>query len=103
MFGNHVVLGTKKKYKLGRDAFFLHVCFQFFTSYHETLFLYEDRHGNAVDENGGPKSMEYIVDQNEFIVETMATHTDCLEHAVSDGPSPTCPMLIEKSKDNDVV
>lgn len=96
-------LALEKNINWDRNAFFLHVCFQFFTSYHETLFLYEDRHGNAVDENGGPKSMEYIVDQNEFIVETMATHTDCLEHAVSDGPSPTCPMLIEKSKDNDVV
>ena len=27
-----------------------------------TIFLYEDGHGNAVDENGGPEPMDYIVD-----------------------------------------
>ncbi|KAG1135239.1 hypothetical protein G6F38_012944 [Rhizopus arrhizus] len=67
-----------------------------------TLFLYEDGHGNVVDENGGPESMEYFVTQNEFIFETIATHTDYLENAVSDESSSTCPMLVEKSKDEDV-
>ncbi|CEG76488.1 hypothetical protein RMATCC62417_11382 [Rhizopus microsporus] len=64
-----------------------------------TLFLYEDGHGN--DENGGPETMEYIVDQN-FIVETIVTHTDYLENAVSDESSPTCPKLVNKSKDEDI-
>ncbi|KAG0736373.1 hypothetical protein G6F22_010700 [Rhizopus arrhizus] len=47
--------------------------------------------------------MDYIVDQNEFIVETIATHTDYLKHAVSnESSSSTCPMLVEKAKNKDV-
>ncbi|ORE12340.1 hypothetical protein BCV71DRAFT_159229, partial [Rhizopus microsporus] len=57
--------------------------------------LYEDGHGNVVDENGGPEPIEYII-------ETITTHTDYLKHTVSDGSSPTCSMLVEKSKDKDV-
>ncbi|KAG0975087.1 hypothetical protein G6F29_011780 [Rhizopus arrhizus] len=41
-----------------------------------TIFLYEDGHGRIVDENGGPEPMDYIVNQNEFIAETIATHTE---------------------------
>ena len=47
-----------------------------------TIFLYEDGHGNVIDENGGPEPMDYIVDQNESIVETIATHTEYLRNAV---------------------
>ncbi|KAG1474144.1 hypothetical protein G6F56_000524 [Rhizopus delemar] len=67
-----------------------------------TLSLYEDGHGNVVDENGGLEPMEYIVDQNEFIVEIVAIHTDYLGNAVSDESSSTCSMLVEKAKDEDV-
>ncbi|KAI8391552.1 uncharacterized protein BYT42DRAFT_597048 [Radiomyces spectabilis] len=35
-----------------------------------TIFLFEDGHGNVVDENGGPEPMEYIVDQDEFVLST---------------------------------
>jgi hypothetical protein len=57
-----------------------------------TVFLFEDGHGNVVDENGGPEPMEYIVDQNEFVVETIATHTDYLKNAASSEASSACPM-----------
>jgi hypothetical protein len=67
-----------------------------------TLFLYEDGHGNVVDENIGPEPMEYIVDQNEFIVETIATHTDYLKNATSDESSLTYLMSVEKVKDEDI-
>ena len=63
-----------------------------------TLFLYEDGHGNVIDENGSSEPMDYVVDQNEFIVEIIATHTDYLKHAVSNESSSTCPMLVEKAK-----
>lgn len=37
---------------------------------------------SVVNENGGPEPMEYIADQNEVIVETIATHTEYLNNAV---------------------
>ncbi|KAI9026402.1 hypothetical protein CLU79DRAFT_678784, partial [Phycomyces nitens] len=57
---------------------------------------------NVVDENGGPEPMEYIVDQNEFIAETIATHTDYLKNPASSGSSSACPMRIEKPKDEEI-
>ncbi|CEG83032.1 hypothetical protein RMATCC62417_17010 [Rhizopus microsporus] len=51
------------------------------------IFLFEDGHGN-VDENGGTELMEYIVDQDELVVEAIASYS--------------CPMLIEKPKDEDI-
>lgn len=63
--------------------------------------LYEDGHGNAIDENGGPEPMDYIVDQGEFIVETIATHFEYLKNVASSESSLTCPMPVEKPKDED--
>ncbi|KAI9322342.1 hypothetical protein BX666DRAFT_1829387, partial [Dichotomocladium elegans] len=58
---------------------------------------------HVVDENGGLEPMEYMVDQNEFIVETIAIRTDYLKTPVSmSQASSTCPMLVEKAKDKDV-
>ena len=37
-----------------------------------TIFLYKDGYGNVVDENGGSELTDYIVDQNEFVVGTIA-------------------------------
>ncbi|KAI8982367.1 hypothetical protein BDF20DRAFT_817564 [Mycotypha africana] len=66
-----------------------------------TVFLYEDGHGNVIDENGGPEPMDYIVDQNELIVETIATHTEYLGNAAPIESSLTYPIL-EKPKNEDV-
>ncbi|KAI7905967.1 uncharacterized protein BX663DRAFT_498307 [Cokeromyces recurvatus] len=55
--------------------------FQYLQINMSTLFLYEDGYGNGVDENGGPELMDYIVDQNEFIVETMTAHSEYLKYA----------------------
>ncbi|KAI9365841.1 hypothetical protein BD770DRAFT_439063 [Pilaira anomala] len=39
-------------------------------------FFYEDGQGNAVDENGWPEPMDYIVDQNLYALESLITsHT----------------------------
>lgn len=66
------------------------------------IFLFEDGHGNVVDKNGGPEPMEYIVDQNEFIVEPIATHSEYLKNMPSCESSSVCPMLIEKPRDEDI-
>ena len=46
--------------------------------------------------------MEYIVDQNEFIVKPIATHSEYLKKMPSSESSSVCPMLTEKSKDEDI-
>ncbi|CEG67436.1 hypothetical protein RMATCC62417_03867 [Rhizopus microsporus] len=46
--------------------------------------------------------MEYVVDQNEFVVEAIATHTDYLENVASSDSSLACPMLIEKPKEEGI-
>ncbi|KAI7891062.1 uncharacterized protein EV154DRAFT_420959, partial [Mucor mucedo] len=60
-----------------------------------TIFLYEDRHGNVIDEEDGPESINYIV------VETFATRREYMNTVFSSGSSLTSPMLIEKPKDED--
>ncbi|KAL0090770.1 hypothetical protein F4703DRAFT_1712479, partial [Phycomyces blakesleeanus] len=40
----------------------------------------------------------YIIDQNEFVVEPLGTHTEYLKAMVSNESSLTCSMLIEKDK-----
>ncbi|CEG66010.1 hypothetical protein RMATCC62417_02670 [Rhizopus microsporus] len=46
--------------------------------------------------------MDYIVDQNGFIVETIATHSEYLKHVASSETSRTCPMMVEKSREEDI-
>ncbi|OAD76194.1 Homeodomain-like DNA binding domain-containing transcription factor [Phycomyces blakesleeanus NRRL 1555(-)] len=45
-----------------------------------TVFLFEYGHVNVADENSSPELMEYIIDRNDFFVETIAIHTDYLEN-----------------------
>ncbi|OAD69644.1 Homeodomain-like DNA binding domain-containing transcription factor [Phycomyces blakesleeanus NRRL 1555(-)] len=59
-------------------------------------------HGRVVNVKGGPEPMDYIVDQNEFIVETIATHTEYLKTTASSESSLTCPILIEKTNGKDI-
>lgn len=56
------------------------------------LFLFEDEHGNVVDESGCPKPIEYIVHQNEFVVETATSRINCLRNAASSKASLACPI-----------
>ncbi|KAG1472386.1 hypothetical protein G6F56_001571 [Rhizopus delemar] len=64
------------------------------------IFLYEDGHGNVIDENGGPEHMDYIIDQNEF--ETIGTHTEYLGNSATSESSLTSSMLLEKLKNDGV-
>ncbi|CAO3677767.1 unnamed protein product [Rhizopus stolonifer] len=45
--------------------------------------------------------MRYIVNQNEFMVETIATHSEYLKHAACSESFRTCLMLVEESKEED--
>ncbi|KAL0079483.1 hypothetical protein F4703DRAFT_1874904, partial [Phycomyces blakesleeanus] len=38
------------------------------------ILLYEDGHGNVVDESGGPEPVSSIVDQNKFIISYPTGH-----------------------------
>ncbi|KAI9282316.1 hypothetical protein BY458DRAFT_552534 [Sporodiniella umbellata] len=66
------------------------------------LGILADGHGNVVDENGGPEPTEYIVDQDEFVVVAFATHSEYLKNIPSCEFSSLCPMLTEKSKDEEI-
>ncbi|OAD80497.1 Homeodomain-like DNA binding domain-containing transcription factor [Phycomyces blakesleeanus NRRL 1555(-)] len=63
---------------------------------------HDDGNGNVIDENGGPEPMDYIVDQNDFVAEIIATHTKYLETVPPNEFSLACPMLLEKPKNEDV-
>ncbi|KAI9032766.1 hypothetical protein CLU79DRAFT_692771, partial [Phycomyces nitens] len=54
-----------------------------------TMFLYKYGHGNVIDENGGPEHLDYIVDQIEFIVVTIAAHTEDLRAGAPNESSQT--------------
>ncbi|CEI92364.1 hypothetical protein RMCBS344292_06625 [Rhizopus microsporus] len=68
-----------------------------------TIFLFEDGHRNVIDENGGLEPIEYIVDQDEFVVEAIATHNEYLKHVAFSGFSSAYPILIEKPKGEDIL
>ncbi|ORE09280.1 hypothetical protein BCV72DRAFT_302873 [Rhizopus microsporus var. microsporus] len=42
-------------------------------------FLYENGKGSAVDEYGRPEPMDYIVDEEQFRLETLSSHTQYLD------------------------
>ncbi|KAI9017928.1 hypothetical protein CLU79DRAFT_706274 [Phycomyces nitens] len=67
-----------------------------------TIFLYKGRDERVVAENGGSETMYYIVDQNEFIVETIAVYSEYLKTMVSTESCLTFPLLIEKTKYKDI-
>ncbi|KAI8643526.1 hypothetical protein BD408DRAFT_464488 [Parasitella parasitica] len=56
------------------------------------IFLFEDGHGNVVDENSGSKPMQYIGDQDGFVVEASATRSEYLRNAASNESSSDVPI-----------
>ena len=52
------------------------------TEYYNISFqiFYKDRHGNAVYEYGRPKSMDYIIDEGRYALETVSSHTQHLHN-----------------------
>ncbi|OAD67553.1 Homeodomain-like DNA binding domain-containing transcription factor [Phycomyces blakesleeanus NRRL 1555(-)] len=57
---------------------------------------------NVVDENGAPEPMKYIINQDEFIVEAIATHSEYLKNVTFSEFSSACPMQIDRPKDDDI-
>ncbi|KAL1933710.1 hypothetical protein VTP01DRAFT_7800 [Rhizomucor pusillus] len=66
-----------------------------------TQFLYEDGLGNVVDEDGRPEPMDYIVDQKQFTLETITSHTQYLQQAASERPSQTKQIEVDKPREED--
>ncbi|KAL1930688.1 hypothetical protein VTP01DRAFT_10850 [Rhizomucor pusillus] len=52
-------------------------------------FFYEDGQGNAVDEYGRPEPMDYVVDEEQYALETLSSYTQYLRNRTreSDGRS----------------
>ncbi|KAL1925859.1 hypothetical protein VTP01DRAFT_7283 [Rhizomucor pusillus] len=63
--------------------------------------LYEDGHGNVVNENGRPEPMDYIVDRQQFTLKTITSHTQYLQNAAPKRPSQTNAMQVDKQKGED--
>jgi hypothetical protein len=45
-------------------------------------FLFENRKGSVVDEYGRPEPMDYIVDEEQFRLETLSSHTQYLAQLI---------------------
>ncbi|KAL1935145.1 hypothetical protein VTP01DRAFT_4285 [Rhizomucor pusillus] len=52
-------------------------------------FFYEDGEGNAVDDYGRPEPMDYVVDEEQYALETLSSYTQYLHNRTreSDGRS----------------
>ncbi|ORE11915.1 hypothetical protein BCV72DRAFT_196921, partial [Rhizopus microsporus var. microsporus] len=57
--------------------------------------LYEDGYGNGIDNNGGSELMNYID-------KTIAIYSEYLKTVAFNGSSLSCPISIEKPKDEDI-
>lgn len=60
-------------------------------------FLYEDGKGTVVDECGRPEPMEYIVDDEQYRLEALNSHTRYLSTLHEQGENETEAMQIEDS------
>ncbi|ORE08411.1 hypothetical protein BCV72DRAFT_248863 [Rhizopus microsporus var. microsporus] len=62
--------------------------------------FYEDGHGNAVDEYGRPESMDYIIDEERYALETVIPHTQYLHNQPQEDYFNVASMVDEDAKDN---
>ena len=61
--------------------------------------LYEDGHGNAVDEYGRPEPMDYIIDEERYALETVSSHTQYLHNQPQENNFDVDSMADEDAKD----
>ncbi|GAB5590838.1 hypothetical protein Unana1_05738 [Umbelopsis nana] len=61
-------------------------------------FLYEDGKGIVVDEHGKPEPMDYIVDEEEYRLETLNSYTQYLATVPQQGDNETEAMQIEDNR-----
>ncbi|KAG0739997.1 hypothetical protein G6F16_009761 [Rhizopus arrhizus] len=58
--------------------------------------LYENGKGSVVDEYGRPEPMDYIVDEEQFCLETLSSHTHYLAQQPLEGDKATESMQVEE-------
>ncbi|CEI87397.1 hypothetical protein RMCBS344292_01812 [Rhizopus microsporus] len=63
-------------------------------------FLYEDGQGNVVNKNGRSEPMDYIVDQEQFALETISSHAQYLQKKPAE-ESRTSVMHVDRPRDED--
>ncbi|KAG1271433.1 hypothetical protein G6F66_013579 [Rhizopus arrhizus] len=59
-------------------------------------FLYENGEGSVVDEYGRPEPMDYIVDEEQFRLETLSSHTQYLAQRPLESEKIVEAMQVEK-------
>ncbi|CEI89324.1 hypothetical protein RMCBS344292_03687 [Rhizopus microsporus] len=59
-------------------------------------FLFENGEGSAVDEYGRPEPMDYIVDEEQFRLETLISHTQYLAQLPLESEKGIEAMQVEK-------
>lgn len=62
----------------------------------ELQFLFENGKGSVVDEYGRPEPMDYIVDEEQFRLETLSSHTQYLAQLALESETDTEAMQVEK-------
>jgi hypothetical protein len=65
-------------------------------------FLYEDGKGAVVDENGKPEPMDYIVDDEQYRLETLSSYTRYLSTLPQQGENETEAMQIKDDVKADI-
>ncbi len=68
-------------------------------------FFYENGKGSVVDEYGRPEPMNYIVDEEQFSLETLSSHTQYLAQLPLESEKMTEVMQVKKrtKADSDVI
>ncbi|ORE11572.1 hypothetical protein BCV72DRAFT_324531 [Rhizopus microsporus var. microsporus] len=62
--------------------------------------FYEDRHGNVVDKYGRSKSMDYIIDEEQYALETVGSYAQYLHSQPQEDSSDVDSMEDEDAKDD---
>lgn len=58
-------------------------------------FFYEDGQGTVVDEHGRPEPMDYVVDEEQYALETVSSYTQYLRNTPRERDRESDAMLIE--------
>jgi hypothetical protein len=66
-------------------------------------FLYEDGNGMVVDECGRPEPMDYIVDEEQYALETVSSYTQFMSSLVPDRDNESNVMQTVVRRKADVV
>ncbi|KAL1931697.1 hypothetical protein VTP01DRAFT_9840 [Rhizomucor pusillus] len=68
----------------------------------DNRFFYEEGQGNVVDEYGRPEPMDYLVDEETYVLETVSSHTQYLCNMPRETGREPVAMQTDDPKDADV-